>query len=57
MKMFASHDTAYFLRRESQERQLAERATDRAVRQVHRAMADRYAGLVRKTPAARATHA
>lgn len=37
----------YFSRRESQERTLAARAVDRAVRCAHLAMADRYAALRR----------
>jgi len=38
----------YFTRRESQERSLAARAADRAVRCVHLHMADRYAALARE---------
>ena len=41
----ASSDTLYFRQRESQERRLADVATDRAVRRVHLAMAERYARL------------
>lgn len=40
--------TAYFTRRESQERGMAERAIDRAVRSAHLNMAERYALLARE---------
>ena len=39
---------AYFTRRESQERSLAEGAIDRAVRCAHLRMAERYAVLARE---------
>ncbi|MGN6270384.1 MAG: hypothetical protein ACTHM0_10895 [Sphingomonas sp.] len=39
---------AYFTRRESQERSLADRAIDRAVRCAHLRMAERYAALARE---------
>jgi hypothetical protein len=39
---------AYFTRRESQERTLAEGALDRAVRCAHLRMAERYAVLARE---------
>ncbi len=38
----------YFIKRESQERTLAERAKDRAARNAHLTMAARYAALVRE---------
>ena len=38
----------YFARRESQERSLAARAADRAVRCAHLRMADHYAALARE---------
>lgn len=38
----------YLMLRESQERTLADRARDRAVRRVHLIMADRYAALARE---------
>lgn len=38
----------YFTRRESQERRLADRAIDRAVRCAHLNMAERYAVLARE---------
>jgi len=42
-------NTAYFERRETQERGMAERAVDRAVRCAHLSMAERYAVLARET--------
>ena len=39
---------AYFTRRESQERRMADRAIDRAVRCAHLSMAERYAVLARE---------
>ena len=39
---------AYFTRRESQERRMADRAIDRAVRCAHLSMAERYAALARE---------
>lgn len=44
---------AYFTRRESQERALAARANDRAVRCAHLHMAQRYAALAREEPVIR----
>lgn len=41
-------NTGYFSRRESQERSLAARAIDRAVRYAHLGMAERYAALARE---------
>jgi hypothetical protein len=38
----------YFTRRESQERRLADRAVDRAVRCAHLSMAEHYAVLARE---------
>jgi len=38
----------YLARRESQERMLADRSADRAVRCAHLAMANRYAALIRE---------
>jgi hypothetical protein len=40
--------TGYFTRRESQERSMADRAVDRAVRCAHLSMAERYAVLARE---------
>lgn len=40
---------AYFTRRETQERNLAAQAVDRAVRCAHLSMAERYAALARET--------
>ena len=44
-------DPDYFIARESQERRLADRATDRAVRRVHLTLAAHYATLTRDRPA------
>lgn len=43
-----SGSIAYFTRRESQERSMAARAVDRAVRCAHLNMAERYARLARE---------
>lgn len=43
--MFASNDRTYYLDRESDERALADAATDPAVKAIHEELAARYHGL------------
>lgn len=40
---FQAEDAAYFVARAARERQLAEQATDRSVRDIHRQLATLYA--------------
>lgn len=40
------NDTSFYIRREREERLMAERARDIAIAAIHRDMADRYAALV-----------
>ena len=43
-----AYDTAYYARREEQERALAAKASDPAIRAIHSAMADKYAELAKR---------
>jgi hypothetical protein len=43
-----AYDAAYYARREEQERALAAKAVDPAIRAIHCAMADKYAELARR---------
>lgn len=48
--MTVSNDASFYVERERQERELAERACDPAIAAIHAEMADRYARLTSVVP-------